>query len=74
MAKGPRRTTLAPFKELLLDVFGGLLAPQRNGTLTVDYTEKDDKIERSGIIGVQVHGGAKTKAIYKDITIEELNK
>ncbi len=43
-----------------------------NGTLTVDYTEKDDKIERSGIIGLQVHGGGKTKVLYKDIRIEEL--
>jgi hypothetical protein len=43
-----------------------------NGTLTVDYTEKDDKIERTGIIGLQIHGGAKAKAIYKDIVIEEL--
>ncbi len=43
-----------------------------NGTLTVDYTEADDKIERDGIIAVQVHGGGKTKAYYKDITIEEL--
>jgi hypothetical protein len=43
-----------------------------NGTLTVDYTEKDDKIERTGIIGLQVHGGAKAKVLYKEITIEEL--
>ena len=43
-----------------------------NGTLTVDYTEKDDKIERTGIIGLQIHGGAKAKVYYKDIVIEEL--
>jgi hypothetical protein len=43
-----------------------------NGTLTVDFTEKDDKIERTGIIGLQIHGGAKAKALYKNITIEEL--
>lgn len=43
-----------------------------NGTLTVDYTEADDKIERTGIIGLQIHGGAKAKAFYKNITIEEL--
>jgi hypothetical protein len=43
-----------------------------NGSLTVDYTEKDDKIERTGIIGLQIHGGAKAKALYKDIRIEEL--
>jgi hypothetical protein len=42
-----------------------------NGVLTVDYTEKDDKIERTGIIGLQIHGGAKAKVLYKDITIEE---
>ncbi|OAI39375.1 hypothetical protein AYO40_05855 [Planctomycetaceae bacterium SCGC AG-212-D15] len=45
-----------------------------NGTVTVDYTEKDDKIERTGIIGLQIHGGAKAKALYKDIRIEELGK
>jgi Domain of Unknown Function (DUF1080) len=45
-----------------------------NGTLTVDYTEQDAKIERTGIIGLQIHGGAKAKVYYKDITIEELAK
>ncbi|AMV28871.1 hypothetical protein VT84_31045 [Gemmata sp. SH-PL17] len=43
-----------------------------NGTLTVDYTEADDKVERSGVIGLQIHGGAKAKVFYKNITIEEL--
>ena len=43
-----------------------------NGTKTVDFTEKDDKIERSGIIGLQIHGGAKAKVMYKAITITEL--
>lgn len=43
-----------------------------NGTLTVDYIEKDDKIERSGIIGLQIHGGAKAKAYYKSVVIEEI--
>ena len=43
-----------------------------NGTLTVDYTEEDEKVERSGIIGLQIHGGAKAKVYYKTITIEEL--
>jgi hypothetical protein len=43
-----------------------------NGSLTVDYTEKDDKIARSGVVGLQIHGGAKAKVFYKDIRIEEL--
>jgi hypothetical protein len=43
-----------------------------NGTKTVDYIEKDEKIEQGGVIAVQVHGGGKTKVMYKDIKIEEL--
>jgi hypothetical protein len=43
-----------------------------NGKLTVDYTEEDKRIEKGGIIGLQIHGGAKAKVYYKNITIEEL--
>ena len=43
-----------------------------NGTLTVDYTEKDETVETSGIIGLQIHGGTKAKVRYKNITVEEL--
>ena len=43
-----------------------------NGKLTVDYAEPDEKVDRTGIIGLQVHGGGKTKVLYKDIRIEEL--
>jgi hypothetical protein len=45
-----------------------------NGTLTVDYTEKDDKIDHTGVIGLQVHGGAKAKVYYKSVTIASLGK
>ena len=43
-----------------------------NGTPTVNYLEKDEKIDGSGVIALQVHGGGKTKVMYKDIKIEEL--
>jgi len=43
-----------------------------NGFQTVDYTEPDDKIERRGIIGLQIHAGRPSEARYKDITIQEL--
>lgn len=43
-----------------------------NGSLTVDYTEADDKIERTGVIALQVHGGAKARVAYKHVTVEEL--
>jgi hypothetical protein len=38
----------------------------------VDYTEMKDDIARDGVIGLQVHGGAKAKVYYKSVTIEEL--
>jgi hypothetical protein len=38
----------------------------------IDYTEPDDTIEQFGLIGLQVHGGGKAEASYKDITIELL--
>ncbi len=43
-----------------------------NGRQTVDYTEPDDSIPRSGIIGLQIHGGDPREAWYKDIRIQEL--
>jgi hypothetical protein len=43
-----------------------------NGILTVDYTENEKEIPTSGLIGLQIHGGGKAEASYKDITIEKL--
>lgn len=43
-----------------------------NGKQTVDYTEPDASIPQSGLIGLQVHGGGKVEAGYKNITITEL--
>jgi len=43
-----------------------------NGILTVDYTENEKEIPMSGLIGLQIHGGGKAEASYKDISIEEL--
>ena len=43
-----------------------------NGEQTIDYTEKEDEIERTGIIALQIHGGPPSEAWYKDISIEEL--
>lgn len=44
-----------------------------NGQPTVDYTETDDAIEQTGLIGLQIHGGPPTEAWYKDIKIRELS-
>lgn len=44
-----------------------------NGQLTVDYTETDENIPQTGIIGLQIHGGGKAEVAYKDIMMQELN-
>jgi hypothetical protein len=43
-----------------------------NGVQTVDYTETDASIDLSGIIALQIHGGATLLVQYKDLVIEEL--
>jgi hypothetical protein len=43
-----------------------------NGQQTVDYVETDPEIPRSGLIGLQIHGGGKAEASYKNIVLREL--
>jgi hypothetical protein len=43
-----------------------------NGHKTADFTEKDPGIPRTGIIGLQIHGGPPSEAWYKDVAIKEL--
>ncbi len=43
-----------------------------NGLQTVDYTEPDDSIPQSGIIGLQIHGGPPSEAWYRNIRIKPL--
>ena len=45
-----------------------------NGLQTVDYTETDPAIERSGVVCVQIHAGPPSEAWYKDITLANLTK
>lgn len=43
-----------------------------NGQQTVDYVEQDASIPRSGLIGLQIHGGGKAEAAYKNIVLRVL--
>jgi hypothetical protein len=43
-----------------------------NGHQTVDYTEPDESIDESGVIGLQIHGGPPSEAWYKDIRIRKM--
>lgn len=45
-----------------------------NGHQTIDYTEKDPKIAREGIIGLQIHSGPPTEAWYRNIRLREIKK
>ncbi|QDV65016.1 hypothetical protein Mal65_41850 [Crateriforma conspicua] len=44
-----------------------------NGTQTVDYREDDDTIERTGVIGLQIHSGPPTEAWYREIRLRRLD-
>jgi hypothetical protein len=43
-----------------------------NGVQTVDYTEEDPAIARTGVICPQIHSGPPSEAWYKDITLVDL--
>lgn len=43
-----------------------------NGYQTVDYTEAEDGIEQTGLIGLQIHSGEASEAWYKDLVLVEL--
>ncbi len=44
-----------------------------NGVKTVDYMEEDQKVARTGIIGVQIHGGPPSEASYRKIRLKRLD-
>ena len=60
------------WNEYVIRAEGKRIRATINGVQTVDYTEPEDSIPQRGRIGLQVHGGGKAEAWYKDITIEEL--
>ena len=42
-----------------------------NGTVTVDYTEEDETLTQSGLIGLQVHSGPALEVRFREIRIQE---
>ena len=45
-----------------------------NGYQTTDYTETEENIPLSGIIGLQIHGGPPSQDWYKDIVLRKIVK
>ncbi|MCY2949704.1 MAG: DUF1080 domain-containing protein, partial [Planctomycetota bacterium] len=68
----PKLATMNAWHSYTIRAEGARIRLWIDDQLTVDYTEKDDAIPRTGIIAPQVHGGAKVLVRYKDIYITEL--
>ncbi|MDZ4861780.1 MAG: DUF1080 domain-containing protein [Candidatus Hydrogenedentes bacterium] len=75
---GPDAETIAKivkkndWNEYVIRAEGNHIQLWLNGAKTVDYTETDDAIARTGVIALQIHSGPPTEAWYKNITIKEL--
>jgi hypothetical protein len=68
--------TLRPgrWNEYVIRCVGNRVQLWLNGHQTVDYTELDENIEPTGIIGLQIHGGPAAEAWYKDIKIKQIRR
>ena len=51
---------------------GGVSEIKAAEALEAFRAETDPKVERSGVIALQVHGGAKCKVLYTDLTLSEV--
>ncbi|HCR29939.1 MAG TPA: DUF1080 domain-containing protein [Opitutae bacterium] len=60
------------WNEYVIRAEGARIQLWLNGMKTVDFTEADDTIERSGVVALQVHSGGPMEAWYKDIVLKEL--
>ncbi len=69
----PRWVKQGEWNELWIRAVGDRIDLFVNGHPTVQYTERDAEIARSGIIGLQIHSGPPTEAWYRHIRIRDLN-
>ena len=59
------------WNDYLIQCKGPRITLTLNGTTTVDFTETDPAIPRTGHIALQIHAGPPSEVWYKDIEIEE---
>ncbi len=69
--KAQKAVKVDDWNEFVIRCEGNHIQIWLNGLQTVDYTEKED-VAKTGIIGLQIHGGKPAVASYKDIRIKEL--
>ncbi len=60
------------WNEYLIRCEGRRIRTWINGVVMIDYSETDEKLAQHGLIGLQVHGGGKSEASYRNITVAEL--
>jgi hypothetical protein len=60
------------WNELAIKAVGNKIQLSLNGHETVSFEEKDDKIAKTGVIGLQIHSGPPTEALYRNIRIKSL--
>jgi hypothetical protein len=60
------------FNEIMIRCEGAHIQLWVNGVQTVDYTENEPNIARTGKIALQIHGGKPAEASYRKIRIKEL--
>lgn len=60
------------FNEITIRCEGPHIQLWVNGVKTVDYTEAEENIARTGKIALQIHGGKPAEASYRKIRIKEL--
>ena len=54
-----------------VEAIGKRVVLKLNGTVTVDYTEEDETLAQSGLIGLQVHSGPALEVRFREIRIQE---
>ncbi len=54
-----------------VSAIGKRIVLKLNGIVTVDYTEEDETLEQTGLIGLQVHSGPPLEARFRNIRIQE---
>lgn len=58
------------WNELVIRCEGARVQIWVNGLQTVDYTEMDDSVPRTGRLGLQIHAGAPAEAGYREIRVK----
>jgi Domain of Unknown Function (DUF1080) len=63
---------LDDWNDLIIRCEGARIQLSVNGVRTIDYTEPDPAIPRTGRLGLQIHGGEPAEAAYRNIRIRRL--